>query len=117
MKSQLRGLLGERLRQLDPPYKAFNQELDHFPKQGFRTIGTNCEYWWINAEYFRSLFSNRRAEVEAALRLLFDAGRLVLPVVCGTDNFPGVAYVESHLKWNKRARKKTGFYKIVVSSK
>jgi|HubBroStandDraft_4_1064222.scaffolds.fasta_scaffold1146815_1 hypothetical protein len=47
-----------------------------------------------------------------ALQLLFKAGRLIPP--SHFLDFPGVAYVEHQLKWNSRARKKTGFYKLAV---
>jgi hypothetical protein len=46
------------------------------------------------------------------LRLLFDSNRLILPSQFA--HFPGAAYVEHPLKWNSRARKKTGFYKLAV---
>jgi hypothetical protein len=90
MKLRIKNLLGDRLRALDLPRKIHGQELSHFPAQGFRTVSSNSELWWINADHFRSWFSDRPAEVEVALRLLFAAGRLVLPVVYGADNFPGV---------------------------
>jgi hypothetical protein len=110
IKRQIKEFLDERLRELELPWKPFNGELDRFPTQGYRTHGNNCENWWINAEYFRSWFSDRPAEVETALRLLFDAEMLVPP--SHFVHFPGVAYVEHQLKWNPRARKKTGFYKL-----
>jgi len=106
----VRQLLDERLQELELPWKPFKGELDRFPNRGFRTHGNNCENWWINAEYFRSWFSNRPAEVEMALRLLFEASRLIPP--SHFVDFPGAAYVEHSLKWNSLARKKTGFYKL-----
>jgi hypothetical protein len=110
IKRQIKEYLDKRLPELELPTKPFKGELDRFPTQGFRTDGINCEYLWINAEYFRSWFSNWREYVEIALRLLFDDGILILPSDFGC--FPGASYAEHSLKWNPRAHKKTGFYKL-----
>jgi hypothetical protein len=112
LKTRVRQLLYERLCEMSLPLKSFKGELSLFPDQGFRTQGTDCDFWWINAEHFRSWFSDQPEEVETALRLLFDANRLILP--SHFAHFPGVAFVEHQLKWNPRARKKTGFYKLAV---
>jgi hypothetical protein len=115
LKTRVRQVLDERLRELELPWKPFRGELARFPTEGFRTHGIDCEHWWINAEHFRSWFSERSDEVEMALRLLFEAGHLITPTYF--ENFPAVAFVEHQLKWNPRARKKTGFYKLAFSRK
>jgi hypothetical protein len=54
IKGQIKEFLDQRLRELDLPSKPFKGELARFPTQGFRTQGTDCGFWWINAEHFRS---------------------------------------------------------------